>query len=263
MEKQLVPIMDSYNTDEEYLYNKSYLFIKGLATGLNFIHTLKALPLARKFHNGQYRKGLVEVNGEKVKLPYVLHVLKVCSTLISLKLPLSHEELDILYASALLHDALEDASAFFPKGGSELVSEYNFPREVYDIIRLLSKYSGADEFELNEYFNKIKKNKLALLIKLADRSHNVEDLYTMRIEKLHKYVTETRNYIYPLANYAKQTYPELSNGATILKSKIVSLTECTETIVELYEEQLEQKDKIIAQMQAEIDRLKGEKTNKK
>lgn len=252
-ERKVVPIIESYNTEEEYLYVKPYLFIKGVASGCQYIYTLKALPLARKFHNGQYRKGLVEVNGKMVHLPYLLHCLKVCSTLISLGLPLSHKDLDILYASAILHDSLEDAEKYFPKGGMELVTDYGFPEEVYEIVKLLSKPAHADEYELSEYFNGIKKNQLALLVKMADRSHNVEDLYSMRIEKLHKYVKETRTYIYPLSNYAKQNYPELSNGITILKSKIVSLTELTETLVNMYEEKLAEKDRMIASLQEQLE----------
>lgn len=247
MDRKIVPIIESYNVDEEYLYIKPYLFIKGMAVEGNYVNTLKALPLARKFHDGQYRKGLAKVNGKMVSLPYVLHVLKVCSTLVNLKqqLPMTHDELDILYTCALLHDSIEDADQYFPKGGIELVTDYGFPEEVFEIVSMLSKYSGADEFELSNYFNKIKKNKIALLIKMSDRSHNVEDLYNMKIEKLHKYVTETRQYIYPLSSYAKQNYPELSNGVTLLKSKIVSLTESTETIVDLYEEKLKEKDEEI------------------
>ena len=252
MDKKIKPIIESYDTTEEYLYSKPYLFIKGLAVGCKYTNTLKALPLARRFHNGQHRKGTVNVNGQDVHLPYVLHVLKVCSTLIALDLPMSHDELDILYTCAILHDSIEDAEQYFPKGGIELVTDYGFPKEVPEIITLLSKHSGADEFELSEYFNKIKKNKIALLIKMADRSHNVEDLYNMKIEKLHKYVKETRDYIYPLASYAKQNYPELSNGATVLKSKIVSLTEQAETIVDMYEEKIREKDAEIEQLKAEL-----------
>ena len=106
-------------------------------------------------------------------------------------------------------------------------------------------------------FNRIKKNKIALLIKMSDRSHNVEDLYNKKLEKLHKYVDETRQYIYPLSSYAKQNYPELSSGVTILKSKIVSLTECTETIVDLYEEKLAEKDDEIAALKKELEELKS------
>lgn len=64
----------------------------------------------------------------------------------------------------------------------------------------------------------------------------------MKVEKLHKYVDETRRWIYPLSSYAKANYPELSNGVTVLKAKIMSLTEATEAIVEMYDEKLAEKD---------------------
>lgn len=226
-------IVESFNVDEAFLYDKSYLFIKGYATGLELTQTLKALPLARRFHNGQYRKGVIKIDDKEYWLPYILHVLKVCGTLISLHLPMSREELDILLASALLHDSLEDCKEFFPNGGKELITEYGFNPKIYDIVKLVSKKSGYTEEQLDEYFDEIKKNKFATLIKLADRSHNVEDLYNMKPEKIPKYVDETRTWIYPLATYGKANYPEFSNGFTILKSKIVSLTELTETIIEI------------------------------
>ena len=253
-------LVESYNTDESFLYDKTYLFIKGYATALNLNYTLRALPLARKFHNGQYRKGDVIVNGISYKLPYVLHVLKVCSTIISLHLPLEERDLDILLASALLHDSLEDCKDYFPTGDTDLMTIYGFPKEIYQIVTLVSKRSGATEEELDEYFNKIKKNRLALVIKLADRSHNVEDLYVMKLEKLHKYVLETKNYLYPLASYGKANYPEFSNGLTILKNKIRSLTECTETICNMYEAEIKTKDDEIAKLKAEIKKLKKDVT---
>ena len=87
-------LVESYKTDESFLYEKTYLFIKGYATALGLSQTLRALPLARKFHDGQYRKGEILIDGKSYRLPYVLHVLKVCSTLISLHLPLTSVELE-------------------------------------------------------------------------------------------------------------------------------------------------------------------------
>jgi GTP pyrophosphokinase len=253
------PIIESYNVDEEFLYGKAFNFIKGYATALKLSNTLKALPLARKIHNGQYRKGEVTINGQTYKLPYFVHVLNVCSTLMSLPLPLSVEELDILFSSAILHDAIEDApEGFFRAEGYELVTNYGFPMEVYQIVKLVSKRSGASEEELSQYFNEIKKNKLALLIKMADRSHNVEDLHNMKPEKLHKYVYETRQWIYPLSTYAKANYPELSNGVTILKSKIESLVEETEALISIYETMIANKDEEISNLKSEINKLKKE-----
>lgn len=247
-------IVESFNIEEAFLYDKTYLFIKGYASGLNLTQTLRALPLVRKFHNGQYRKGEITIDGKQYRLPYVLHVLKVCSTLISLHLPLENNELDILLATALLHDSIEDCSKYFPKGGKELVTEYHFDNDVYETVKLLSKKPGYTEEQLDDYFDTIKRNKYAILVKLADRSHNVEDLYNMRPEKLHKYVYETRTWIYPLATYGKANYPECSNGFTILKAKIVSLTECTETIVDIYEQALAAKNKEIAELKAKLEK---------
>ena len=80
----------------------------------------------------------------------------------------------------------------------------------------------------------------------------------MNIDKLHKYVEETRRWIYPLSSYAKANYPELSNGVTILKTKIVSLTEATETIVQIYSKELQKKDEEITKLKEEISQLKME-----
>ncbi len=251
--EKLMLEIENYNVDEEFLYNKPYLFIKGYATGRSMKYTLKALPLVRQMHDGTYRKGVIDIDGQKYQLPYVLHVLKVATTLISLSLPLTDKEMDTLIACALLHDIIEEKPEKFQKEkGHELVNKYGFTEEIFQIVKLLSKHSGATEDELKNYFNQLKKNKYALLIKMSDRSHNVEDLYNMKVEKLHKYVNETRNYIYPLSSYAKANYPELSNGVTILKSKIVSLTELTETLSNMYEEKMAY---ITAEKDAKIEKL--------
>lgn len=253
MDKNLIPIVENFNVEEEFLYIKQYMFIKGYAEGKKLQNTLLALPIARRIHDGQYRKGLVDFNGKQYRLPYITHCLKVCSTLISLPLPITNNELDILLAAAILHDVVEDGKSKLPRGGSELVFYYGISQEVLDIVLLLSKESGASDLELNTYFNNIKKNKLALLIKLSDRSHNVEDLYNKTSEKLHKYVKETRTWIYPLTKYGKEVYPELSNAFTSLKSKIVSLTELTETVVDIYGDELKEKDKEIESLRKQLN----------
>ena len=133
-------ILEEFNVEEEFLYSDTYLFIKGFATGLKLNQTLKALPLARCLHNGQYRKGTVTVGDTEHRLPYLLHVLKVCSTLISLEIydydnKDELRKLDTLLSSALLHDIIEDCSSNFPDGGTELTTRYGFSPDVYTTVK--------------------------------------------------------------------------------------------------------------------------------
>ena len=228
-------MMNKQITKDEVLYSKQYLFIKGFAMAKGFVNTLKALPVAQKLHDGQYRKGTTIVNGLEVTLPYLCHPLKVCSTLIALNLPMTDHELDLLYATALLHDVIEDGN--FKDSDTELITDFGIDPEIYKLVKVLSKRSGLSQNELAVYFEEISHNKITALVKLSDRSHNVEDLYVFK--NMHKYVAETRDFIYPMARNVKLTWPELSNGITILKSKIVSLTEAQEVIMEMYEQKIE------------------------
>ena len=55
---------------------------------------------------------------------------------------------DVTLAAALLHDLLEDCSDKLPLKGRELITEYHLSQEVLDIITLLTKESGLDDYEL-------------------------------------------------------------------------------------------------------------------
>ena len=81
------------------------------------------------------------------------------------------------------------------------------------------------------------------------------------MKNIPKYIKETRDYFIckgGICAYGKQNYPELSNSITILKAKIVSLTEATETILEKQMHLLEEKDKVITSKEEEIKKLREE-----
>ena len=101
--------------------------------------------------------------------------------------------------------------------------------------------------ELNEIKNKYLSKK-GIITELSSNMKNIP-----------KYIDETRKYFiskYGLCAYARDNYSELSNGVTILKAKIVSLTEATETILEKQQHLLDEKDAIIAKQAEEIEALK-------
>lgn len=220
--KKVLEMHNEFNKAEESAYIKSYMFIKGYALAKNLKQTLIALAYARRLHDGQYRK-----DGQ----PYIVHPLKVCSTLINYGV-----EDDIVLAASLLHDVVEDCAEKLPLHGKELVTEFGLNPEVLEIIRILSKDSGLDEYELSLYFQKIRDNPRALLVKLSDRLHNSATLYTFSLEKMRKYVNETKQFILPIASYGKLYYPEYSNVYTILKSGIYSLNNSMEIMLNKFEE---------------------------
>lgn len=150
--RNIIPLNETYNEVDTSKYIKSYMFIKGFAVAKNLKQTLIALAVARHFHNGQYRKD---------GMPYIVHPLKVCTTLMNYGI-----DDDVTLAAALLHDLLEDCSDKLPLKGRELITEYHLSQEVLDIITLLTKESGLDDYELSVYFKKIERNCQAALIKL-------------------------------------------------------------------------------------------------
>ncbi|WP_448864102.1 HD domain-containing protein [Dorea sp.] len=208
-EQKNIKLNDHFNEKDTEKYIKSYMFIKGFAVAKNLNQTLISLSLARRLHEGQYRKD---------GLPYFVHPLKVCSTLINYGI-----DDDTILSAALLHDILEDCSDKLPLKGQELITEYHLSPDILDIILLLTKKSGLNDYELSIYFQKIEKNSRAALIKLSDRLHNSTNLYTFSFERMRKYIKETDDFIIPLASYCTNYYPQYTNEFAIFKANITSL----------------------------------------
>lgn len=221
--KEILKMNDTFNEEDIPKYIKSYMFIKGFSVAKNLKQTIVALSVARHFHEGQYRKD---------GMPYIIHPLKVCSTLINYGV-----DDDITLAAALLHDVLEDCADKLPLKGQELVTEYHIDKEVLSIITLLTKEPGLDRHELNIYFKAIEGNCKAALIKLSDRLHNSATLYTFTFERMRKYILETDEFLIPMALYCKNYYPEYTNAFTILKSNIHSLNNSMRIMMEKFDKE--------------------------
>ena len=224
----------SYAKEEFWMIERPYRYVEYYAMENQFFNTSLALPLSRGLHNGIYRKAKVFRNNEVYRLPYVIHCIQVCKMLIDTKIPMDDEQKDILLAAALCHDMIEDIE--FEQGGRELYTKYHLDREVYEVVKCVSKHKHMTDAEHAAYFEGIKKNRLGLLVKLSDRGNNVEDLYNMSVRKTHEYVSETRTYFFPMCEYAKTYYPELGAVIEILEDKIRSLSDVAEILVSRYED---------------------------
>ena len=192
--------MYHYNIDKMYSYNKGYCM------ALFFNEAVRAMAFARKCHEGSTRKG-----GE----PYIVHPLTMCSHAVALGVAD-----DTLLASLMLHDVVEDCNV--------TVDELPVNDEIKQVIRLVTYHKPANPASKETaqicYYNAIRDNKYACLVKLFDRCHNVSTMAgTFTPAKIDEYIEETEKFIMPLLRHTKDTWPELNNELFVLKYHIDSV----------------------------------------
>lgn len=151
-----------------------------------FLALRAAIAFARRTHEGQQR-----MSG----CAFVSHPLAVLQILLSADANLPREA----YVAGLLHDALEDGQA----SSRELRSL--FGKEVEAAVRALSRpekpHSESRTNHEREYLSQmILANELipyVLLIKMADRLHNVETAHFLSPERSRALLTETATLYLP------------------------------------------------------------------
>jgi len=147
----------------------------------------RAFAFSEHAHQGQFRK-----SGE----PYITHPLAVASILSQWRLDAQG------LAAALLHDVMEDTSVT----KSEI--EHSFGKPVADMVDGVSKLDHI-EFQSREDLQAESFRKMLLamaqdvrviLIKLADRLHNMRTLDAMASAHRHRIARETLDIYAPIAN---------------------------------------------------------------
>ncbi len=147
----------------------------------------KAYVYSAKVHRGQVR-----LSGE----PYLSHPLEVAHILTRLKMDES------CVAAGLLHDTIEDTIST-----SEEIREH-FGEEIFSLVDGVTKiskieFASSEEQQAENYRKMIlamAKDIRVILIKLADRLHNMRTLEYMSGDKREKISRETLDIFAPLAN---------------------------------------------------------------
>ena len=161
-----------------------------------------AYEYAKEKHRGQFRK-----TGE----PYIIHPLQVAYILTSIK---ADKETII---AALLHDVVEDTETS-TKDIEDKFGE-NVARLVDGVTKINNINVSTDNEYLTSYYKKIivgmSEDVRVIIIKLADRLHNMRTLYALPHEKQKKKAKETLEILAPIAhrlgmNKIKSELEELS-----------------------------------------------------
>lgn len=194
---------------------KLYAFLRGAASVAELPQTLLALPYAREQHQNQRR-----ASGE----PYILHPLMLACHICALSDKKDKEYLDILLASALLHDVCEDCG--------RTVSELPVNNAVKTVVCLLTfevMPGESKESAKVRYYNAISESRAATTVKLVDRCNNVSTMAgPFTTERMNKYISETHRFIMPLLEKAMVKYPQDSNQFFMLKYHLTSLLDLAE-----------------------------------
>ena len=162
----------------------------------------KAYKYAEEKHQGQYRK-----TGE----PYINHPLFVADILTSIK-----ADKETIMA-ALLHDVVEDTEA--SKNDIKELFGDEIAKLVDGVTKINNINVSTDNEYLTSYYKKIivgmSEDVRVIIIKLADRLHNMRTLYALDHDKQKKKAKETLEILAPIAhrlgmNKIKSELEELS-----------------------------------------------------
>src|SRR5579864_6494821 len=149
--------------------------------------------IERAYHFSlQHHQGQTRASGE----PYLIHPLEVATVLAEMKLDPS------AIAAGLLHDSVEDTSVTMQD------IEREFGAQVAHIVEGVTKISKIDFASKEERQSEnVRKMILAMvddirvvLIKLADRLHNMRTLAALSEERRHQIAKETMEIYAPIAH---------------------------------------------------------------
>ncbi len=146
----------------------------------------KAYNYAEKMHRGQLRK-----SGE----PYIIHPLNVAYTLADLGLDTQ------TICAALLHDVVEDTEGTY-EDIKKMFSE-EIAQIVEGVTKLTQLFKTAEEKQAENYkkmFIAMEKDIRVILLKLADRLHNISTLKYLRRDRQIAIATETIEFYAPIAH---------------------------------------------------------------
>ena len=240
----------TYDVEKMKEFQKSYDSLFQYATNHNLKNTLislQILPCLLFSNTGEFQYKEDGITLEK----YMKHALYTANLLVDVHPAFNEQEEDLALSVALCHVLVEKVK--FEKNGQELTDMYHLDSKVNELIHVNLK----DKTKSAKYYKRIQENKIALLVKLADRCYIVEQLPTHSIHQVRSYVYETKHKFFPMCIYGKEHYPDLYLAIGLLMEKMRTLTEVADILLTRFIERENVLNNEIISLQEENIRIRS------
>ena len=210
---------DFFFRDRYFDEDKMFTRIRTIAQTEKLDETYRALTYMREHHEGQYRK---PGRHSDVRIPYIYHPLTMACHAYALGV-----RDDVILASVLLHDVVEDTGV--------KIDELPFSDDVKKTAELVTfkVCEGEEKAEAKKrYYENIKKDKRACVVKVIDRCNNVSTMaQSFTREKLIEYVNETEEFVLPVLEALKDDHLEYAEMSFAVKYHIISVIETVKNLM--------------------------------
>lgn len=177
---------DIYQARIDEQINSLFANMQGRISDEDMVRVRKAYAFAAEAHKEQRRK-----TGE----PYIIHPIAV-ATIVAKELELGANPV----IAAFLHDVVEDTDTTIDEIREKFGNDVAF---LVNVVTKQKKASSEKSKQVDNYrqiLASVQYDVRAILIKLADRLHNMRTLDSMRADKQMKIAGETDYFYAPLAN---------------------------------------------------------------
>lgn len=210
-----------------------YSFVSQYAQKKQLPNLLSLLPVVREIVDGNLGNLRGRIQDDMIYYAHFHHSFSVCRMLIDLPTPVGEADEDIMLSSAVAHVFPE---AFFTDNlWGEMHRCCRLSPEVFDMLSLIYWDEMRPQGEKAAFFESIREDKLAILVKLADQSHLIELLYEYNSWSARSFIHETRSFYFPLCIYAQEHYPDIHAAVNILMQKMQNISLGAEILLAHYE----------------------------
>lgn len=208
--EELEMVKSEWNFHEVWFsIEEMYRFVEAFAEENSLAQTQAALPFMKQSHAGQLRKG-------SGRIPYIYHPLTMACH--SIAMGLTEDE---LLAAILLHDVCEDCGV-----EADALPVNEAVREAVALLTFQKPEGMAKAQAKALYFEALKENRLAAVVKLLDRCNNVSAMASaFPKDKMAHYIRETESSLLPLLDVIRSRYAGYEQALFLLEYQLLSVLE--------------------------------------